>query len=175
MLTPHIPVARTAAGQTIGVPLPPHPELPPERQIMSEAQHGNTVHIHYVGKLTDGTVFDSSEGREPLQFELGAGQVIPGLDKAMRGMAVGENKTVTIPVDEAYGPHHPEGVHVVQRTQLPPEVDTQVGARLQAQAENGNVINLTVIAADGDTVTLDANHPLAGKDLVFEVELVAVS
>ena len=142
---------------------------------MTEAQHGKTVHIHYTGKLADGTVFDSSEGREPLQFELGAGQIIAGLDKGMRGMTVGESKTISIPSEEAYGPHHAEGVHVVQRSELPPDIDTQVGARLQAQASDGNVINLTVVAADDDTVTLDANHPLAGKDLVFEVELVAVS
>jgi len=142
---------------------------------MTEAQHGNTVHIHYTGKLTDGTVFDSSEGREPLQFELGAGQIIPGLDKGMRGMTVGESKTINVPSEEAYGPHHPEGVHVVQRTELPPSVDTQVGARLQAEGGDGNVIHLTVVAADDSTVTLDANHPLAGKDLVFDVELVAVS
>ncbi|QKV18206.1 FKBP-type peptidyl-prolyl cis-trans isomerase [Oricola thermophila] len=142
---------------------------------MTEAQHGNTVHIHYTGKLTDGTVFDSSDGREPLQFELGAGQVIPGLDKAMRGMSVGETKTVTIPSEEAYGPHHPEGVHVVPRGELPPHIDTEIGARLQAQGGDGTVINLTVVDANEETVTLDANHPLAGKDLVFEVELVAVS
>jgi peptidylprolyl isomerase len=142
---------------------------------MTEAEHGATVHIHYTGKLSDGTVFDSSDGRDPLQFELGAGQVIPGLDKAMRGMVVGETKTVTIIADEAYGPHHPEGVHVVERASLPPEVDAQPGAQLQASAQDGNVIYLTVVAADDDTVTLDANHPLAGKDLVFDVELVAVS
>jgi len=142
---------------------------------MTEAQHGNKVHIHYTGKLTDGTVFDSSEGREPLEFELGAGQVIPGLDKAMRGMNVGDTKTVTIASEEAYGPHHPEGVHVVERATLPPQVDAQPGARLQATAQDGNVIQLTVVAADPETVTLDANHPLAGKDLVFDVELVAVS
>ena len=141
---------------------------------MTEAQHGDTVHIHYTGKLTDGTVFDSSEGRDPLQFELGAGQVIPGLDKAMRGMVVGDSKTVTIDSAEAYGPHHPEGVHVVERSALPPQVDAQPGARLQATAQDGNVIQLTVIKADEESVTLDANHPLAGKDLVFDVQLVAI-
>jgi peptidylprolyl isomerase len=142
---------------------------------MTEAQHGNTVKIHYTGKLTDGTVFDTSDGREPLQFELGSGQIIPGLDKAMRGMAVGDTKTVAIAVDEAYGPHHPEGVHVVERDTFPPEVDVQLGNRLQASGQNGNVIHLTIVAADDQTVTLDANHPLAGKDLVFDVELVAIS
>ncbi|TCD13113.1 FKBP-type peptidyl-prolyl cis-trans isomerase [Oricola cellulosilytica] len=142
---------------------------------MSEAQHGDTVHIHYTGKLSDGTVFDTSEGREPLKFELGAGQVIPGLDKAMRGMEVGATKTVTIEVDEAYGPHHEEGVHVVERSSLPPEVETQPGTQLQASSPDGNVINLTVVAADDKTVTMDANHPLAGKDLTFDIKLVAVS
>ena len=110
-----------------------------------------------------------------MEFELGAGQVIPGLDKAMRGMNVGDTKTVTVASEEAYGPHHPEGVHVVERATLPPQVDAQPGARLQATAQDGNVIQLTVVAADDATVTLDANHPLAGKDLVFDVELVAVS
>lgn len=141
---------------------------------MTEAQQGKTVHIHYTGKLTDGTVFDSSEGRDPLQFELGAGQVIPGLDKAMRGMEVGESKTIDIKADEAYGSHHPEGVHVVERSALPPQVDARPGARLQATGQDGNVINLTVVSIDDETVTLDANHPLAGKDLVFDVKLVAV-
>ena len=142
---------------------------------MSEAKHGDTVHIHYTGKLTDGTVFDSSEGRDPLRFELGAAQVIPGLDKAMRGMAAGDTKTVTIAAEEAYGEHHPEGVHVVNREELPPNIDAQVGIQLQASSQDGQVVNLTVIAADDETVTLDANHPLAGKDLVFELELVAIS
>jgi peptidylprolyl isomerase len=143
--------------------------------MMTEAQHGNTVHIHYTGKLTDGTVFDSSEDREPLAFELGSGQVIPGLDKAMRGMAIGDNKKITIAAEEAYGPHHLEGVHVVERSTLPGELDTQVGARLRASGDNGQDIVLTVIDSDETTVTLDANHPLAGKVLIFDVELVALS
>jgi peptidylprolyl isomerase len=142
---------------------------------MTEAQHGNTVHIHYTGKLTDGTVFDSSDGRDPLQFELGSGQVIPGLDKAMRGMEVGASKTVTIEAEEAYGPHHPEGVHVVERETLPPDLNTEPGSRLQASGDNGQVINLTVVAEDDKSVTLDANHPLAGQDLIFDIELVAVT
>lgn len=142
---------------------------------MTAAEHGKTVHIHYTGKLADGSVFDTSDGRDPLQFELGAGQVIPGLDKAMRGMEVGASKTVTIAAEEAYGPHYEEGVHVVERSTLPPHIDAAPGARLQASGEDGKVVQLTVVAADDETVTLDANHPLAGKDLVFDIELVAVS
>lgn len=142
---------------------------------MAAAEHGNTVHIHYTGKFPDGTVFDSSENRDPLSFELGSGQVIPGLDKAMRGMEVGAKKTVEIPATEAYGPHHPEGVQKVERSQLPPEIETQVGTQLQATGQDGQAINLTVIEVDETTVTMDANHPLAGKDLVFDVELVSVT
>lgn len=142
---------------------------------MTQAQHGNTVHIHYTGKFTDGTVFDSSEGRDPLAFELGAGQVIPGLDKAMRGMTVGESKTIEIAQDEAYGPHHAEGVHKLERSALPAELDIQLGSQLQATGQNGEVVNLTVIEHDDASVTVDANHPLAGKDLVFDVELVSVT
>ena len=141
---------------------------------MTEAAHGNTVHIHYTGKFTDGEVFDSSEGRDPLAFELGSGQVIPGLDKAMRGMKVGEKQTIEIAAAEAYGPHHPEGVQKVERSQLPPEIEIEVGAQLQASAQDGQAINLTIIEADENVVTMDANHPLAGKDLVFDVELVSI-
>lgn len=142
---------------------------------MTEAAHGNTVHIHYTGKFPDGTVFDSSENRDPLTFELGAGQVIPGLDKAMCGMEVGAKKTIEIPAAEAYGPHHPEGIQKVERSQLPAEIQTEVGTQLQATGQDGQTINLTVIEADDTTVTMDANHPLAGKDLVFDVELVSVT
>ncbi len=142
---------------------------------MTKAEHGNTVHIHYTGKFTDGTVFDSSEGRDPLAFELGSGQVIPGLDKAMRGMKVGDKQTVEIVAAEAYGPHHPEGIQKVERSQLPPEIEIKVGAQLQATAQDGQAINLVIIEADDATVTMDANHPLAGKDLVFEVVLVSIT
>ena len=141
---------------------------------MTEAAHGNTVHIHYTSKFSDGEVFDSSDGRDPLAFELGSGQVIPGLDKAMRGMKVGEKQTIEIAAAEAYGPHHPEGVQEVERSQLPPEIEIEVGAQLQASAQDGQAINLTIIEVDENVVTMDANHPLAGKDLVFDVELVSI-
>jgi len=141
---------------------------------MSTAEHGNTVHIHYTGKLTDGTVFDSSEGREPLTFELGSGQVIPGLDKGMRGMSVGDKKTIEVPCAEGYGEHHAEGVQQVAREQLPDGVSPEVGMQLQATGPNNEAVNLVVTQVTDAAITVDANHPLAGKDLVFDIELVAV-
>lgn len=141
---------------------------------MTQAKHGDTVRIHYTGRLTDGTQFDSSDGREPLEFQVGSGQIIKGLDDQVQGMSVGEKETVTIPADAAYGPHRPEGVQSVPRTQIPDGVDTSVGARLQATGGDGRTMTLTVVDTSEEAVTVDANHPLAGKDLVFDVELVEV-
>lgn len=141
---------------------------------MTQAKHGDTVRIHYTGRLTDGTPFDSSDGREPLEFQLGSGQIIQGLDDQVQGMNVGDKQTVTIPADAAYGPHRPEGVQSVPRNQIPDGVDTSVGARLQATGGDGRNMTLTVIDTSDDAITVDANHPLAGKDLVFDVELVEV-
>lgn len=141
---------------------------------MTTAEHGTTVHIHYTGRLADGTVFDSSEGRDPLAFEMGSGQVIPGLDKGMRGMAVGDKKTIEIACAEAYGEHHAEGVQIVPRDQLPPEMDPQPGMQLQANTPDGQTVMFVVTSVEEANVTVDANHPLAGKDLTFDVELVAV-
>ncbi|MEQ8445716.1 MAG: peptidylprolyl isomerase [Pelagibacterium sp.] len=141
---------------------------------MTQAKHGDTVRIHYTGRLTDGTQFDSSDGRDPLEFQLGSGQIIKGLEEQVQGMSVGAKETVTIPADAAYGVHRPEGVQSVPRTQIPDGVDTSVGARLQATGNDGQTMVLTVIDTAEDAITVDANHPLAGKDLVFEVELVEV-
>lgn len=141
---------------------------------MSEAKNGDTVSIHYTGRLPDGSEFDSSAGREPLEFTLGAGQIIPGLEKEIEGMAVGDKSTVTIPADEAYGPHRPEAVQEVPRTQIPEEIDVAVGTQLQGMTQDGRQLNLTVVEVGNESVTLDANHPLAGKDLVFDVELVGI-
>ena len=141
---------------------------------MTQAKHGDTVRIHYTGRLTDGTQFDSSDGREPLEFQLGSGQIIQGLDEQVQGMNVGDKQTVTISADGAYGPHRPEGVQSVPRTQIPEGVDTSVGARLQATGSDGRAMTLTVVDTSDDAITVDANHPLAGKDLVFDVELVEV-
>lgn len=141
---------------------------------MTQANQGDTVRIHYTGRLTDGTQFDSSQGRDPLEFQLGSGQIITGLEKQVEGMAVGQSATVTIPAEEAYGPHRPEGVQSVPREQIPEGVDVSPGARLQATGGDGRAMTLTVVGATDAEVTVDANHPLAGKDLVFDVELVEV-
>ncbi len=142
---------------------------------MSQAKTGDTVRIHYTGTLTDGTRFDTSSGRDPLEFKLGEGQIIPGLEREIAGMAVGDRKTVTVASDEAYGPHRDEAVHDVERAQIPDEIDLEVGAELEATDQGGRRMRLRVVALNEETVTLDANHPLAGQDLVFEVELVEIA
>ncbi|MCK5624056.1 MAG: peptidylprolyl isomerase [Alphaproteobacteria bacterium] len=142
---------------------------------MSEAKSGDTVRIHYTGTLTDGTCFDSSEGRDPLEFTLGGGQVIPGLEREIFGMKVGEKKTVTAVADEAYGQPNPAAMQEVPRATIPPEIELAVGGQLQAMTEDGREVSVTIVALTEDTVTMDANHPLAGKDLVFDVELVEIA
>jgi peptidylprolyl isomerase len=141
---------------------------------MTQATSGDTVLFHYTGCLNDGTVFDSSSGREPLQVTLGTGQVIRGVDEALVGMAPGEEKTVTVAADEAYGPHRPELLHEVQREAIPPEVDVQVGKQLEGRDTAGQRLRLTVVDVADETVTLDANHPLAGEDLKFDLQLVQI-
>ncbi len=141
---------------------------------MTQVKNGDTVHIHYTGTLKDGTPFDSSQGRDPLTFQVGTGQIIPGLDAAIPGMAVGDRKTVTVPCEEAYGPVDPDRRTSVPRDDIPPEVPVDVGTRLQMQAPSGQPVPVVVVAADDKTVTLDANHPLAGQDLIFDIELVAI-
>jgi len=142
---------------------------------MSEVKQGDTVHIHYTGRLVDGTEFDSSSGRDPLSFEVGAGQIIPGLEKGIVGMSVGEKQTITVPSDEAYGPHRPEGVQEVPKSALPADMDPQVGGMLQAVGGDGQRINLVVTDVGAESITVDANHPLAGKDLIFDIEVMAVA
>ena len=141
---------------------------------MSTAKTGDTVRIHYTGKFTDGAQFDSSEGRDPLEFQLGEGQVIPGLEQRILGMAVGDTLTATIPAADAYGPYQEANVHEVARSELPDHLDLTLGSQLQATSNDGRTMVLTVSKVSDDTVTLDANHPLAGKDLVFDVELVEI-
>ncbi len=142
---------------------------------MAQAKNGDTVKVHYTGKLEDGTVFDSSQGREPLEFTLGTGQLIPGFDAAVVGMAVGDSKTVTIAPDQGYGPHHEQMVVEAERGQFPPEADPQIGMQFESRSEDGQKFVVTVTAVEGDKITLDANHPLAGKDLTFEIEMVEVA
>ena len=141
---------------------------------MTQAQNGNTVKVHYTGKLENGEVFDSSEGREPLEFTIGQGQMIPGFEAAVIGMKAGETKTAAkVPADQAYA-YHEELVMEVGRDQIPENLSTEVGQRLQAQQPDGQVLVVEIVAATDDTVTLNANHPLAGKDLYFDLEVVEV-
>ncbi|RZN40109.1 MAG: peptidylprolyl isomerase [Methanophagales archaeon ANME-1-THS] len=141
---------------------------------MRLARHGDTVKVHYTGKLEDGTVFDSSRDRDPLQFTLGEGQVIPGFEQAVVGMNVDESKTVTIPMEKAYGAHREEMVLVVGRNKFPEHLLLEVGQQLQIRLEDGQLIFVTVTEVTESSVTLDANHPLAGKDLTFDIHLVAI-
>ncbi len=141
---------------------------------MSGIKTGDTVKMHYTGTLTDGTTFDSSEGREPLAFQQGAGQIIPGLDKALPGMTVGETKKVEIDHTEAYGPRQDAAVQAVERSLFPEDMDLAEGMQLQMQAQNGQAMPVTVVEVGEAEVTLDANHALAGKDLVFDIEIVSI-
>jgi len=141
---------------------------------VSQAKSGDTVKIHYKGTLDDGTQFDSSEDRDPLEFELGSGQVIPGFDTAVEGMSVGESKNVRLEPEEAYGPRHDQLVQEVERNVLPDDLDPKEGMALQSQSPEGQVMQLMVTAVSETTITLDANHPLAGQALSFEIELVDI-
>jgi len=139
------------------------------------AKDGDTVKIHYTGTLEDGTTFDTSEGREPLEFTLGEGMVIPGFEKAVYGLQVGKSKTVTIPVEEAYGPYSDDLILVVEREELPADLEPEVGQQLQMQQTDGRTVVVIITDVSEDTITIDANHPLAGKDLTFEIELVEIN
>jgi peptidylprolyl isomerase len=137
------------------------------------AKQGDTVRIHYTGTLQDGTEFDSSREREPLAFTVGSGEVIPGFDAAVTGMTVGDRKTVTIPADQAYGPHRAELIVEVPRTQVPPQIVPRVGQRLQL-GRGDQALMVVVREVSDETLVLDGNHPLAGEDLTFALELVEV-
>lgn len=141
---------------------------------MPTAASGDTVRIHYTGTLSTGEVFDTSDGREPLEFTLGGGQVIPGFDAGVTGMAPGETKTVTIPAEEAYGPRHPEMMMEVPREQLPPEAEPSVGDAMMVGTSDGQQFPVVIVEVTDDGVMLDANHPLAGEDLTFELTLVEI-
>jgi peptidylprolyl isomerase len=142
---------------------------------MTQAKKGDTVKVHYTGRLPDGTRFDSSEGRDPLELTLGSGDVIPGFDAAVAGMRAGESKTVTIASDQAYGPRHDDAVRDFPRTVVPEHIELNVGMQLQANDPSGQPVALTVVGLSEEMVTLDANHPLAGEDLVFDLELVEIT
>lgn len=141
-------------------------------KLMTKVKNGDTVAIHYTGTLLDGTTFDSSEGREPLSFEVGSGMVIQGLDVSLPGMSVGEKKVVKIACVDAYGPIRPEMRQVMPREGIPDDIALEIGLTLQMQTPDGHALPVTVVDLDDATVTLDANHPLAGMDLQFDFELV---
>lgn len=141
---------------------------------MSEAKNGSHVKVHYTGKLEDGTQFDTSSGGTPLEFTVGKGEVISGFENAVIGMTVGETKSVDLTPDEAYGPHRDDRVLTMEKDKLPDNITPEVGIRLQAKQPDDNIVTFTVTDVSESTITLDANHPLAGKNLKFDIELVDV-
>ncbi|MFH2122065.1 MAG: peptidylprolyl isomerase [Pseudomonadota bacterium] len=141
---------------------------------MTQAKKGSKVKVNYTGKLVDGTVFDSSDGREPLEVVLGSGHVIQGFDEALVGMGLGEKKTVTIPVEKAYGDHDPKMVMEVPIEQVPPDFSPEIGQKLEVGGANGEIVIVTVREINDTHIYLDANPPLAGQELIFDLELVAI-
>ncbi len=142
---------------------------------MSIAKNGDNVTVHYTGKLTTGEQFDSSNGRDPLGFTIGAGQMIKGFDAAMPGMAIGDKKTVTIVAAEAYGETNPEAIIQFPKTNVPADMVLEPGMPLTLTDQNGHPVQVVVVEVQEDIIVLDANHELAGKDLVFDIELVSIN
>lgn len=142
---------------------------------MAQVKNGDTVKVHYHGRLTDGTTFDSSQGRAPLEFEVGAQQVIKGFDEGVLGMSVGEKKTIRIPAEDAYGSASEDKMIEFPRAQFPPDMKPEVGMQLSLRSQDGQDFPVVISAVMDDVVVLDANHPLAGRDLVFDVEVVEIS
>ena len=141
---------------------------------MAEAKAGDVVTIHYKGTLDDGSTFDSSEGRDPLEFTVASGQIIPGLDREIPGMSVGDTKTVVIAPEDAYGQVNPEAQQAVPRAEIPDHIPLERGMPLQVQTPEGQSLQVTVAELNDETVVLDANHPLAGETLTFEIELMSI-
>ena len=142
---------------------------------MSEVKNGDTIKVHYTGKLEDGSVFDSSRDREPFEFTVGSGGVIPGFDTGVVGMAVSDTKTIEVAPDKGYGQRMDELVAEVKRDAFPDDVEPEVGQRFEMQQPDGGTINVVVAERRDEIVILDANHPLAGKTLIFEIELLAIA
>ena len=140
-----------------------------------KAKANDKVKVHYTGKLTTGEVFDSSEGREPLEFTVGGGQMIKGFDEAVNGMTIDEKKTVEIPSTEAYGERREELIQEVPKDQLPEDMKPEVGQKLVATNDLGHQTYVSVTATNEEAITVDANHDLAGKDLVFDIQLVEIA
>jgi len=142
---------------------------------MSAAKDGDTVKVHYTGRLDDGSEFDTSRERDPIEFKIGGGEILPGVEQAVVGLEPGGTNTVTLPAEDAYGERRDDMIQEIERSVLPQEVEPQVGLQLQAQSPEGQPLLLTITDVADDKVTVDANHPLAGKALTFDVELVEVS
>jgi peptidylprolyl isomerase len=141
---------------------------------MEQVKDGDVVRVHYTGKLTNGEQFDSSEGREPLEFTVGAGQMIKGFDDAMPGMSVGEKKTINILPGDAYGEKDEQAMIEFPKANIPPDMKLEKGMQLQLRNENGQPFPVTVAEIKDEVVVLDANHMLAGKELVFDIELMEI-
>jgi len=141
---------------------------------MAQAKMNNKVKVHYSGTLSDGTVFDSSLEREPLEFTIGKGMVIPGFENGIIGMNEGESRKVSITSDDAYGPFRDDLVGVIDKSRMPGDIDLEIGMVLQMRSPEGSTTNVTITDISEENVTIDLNHPLAGKDLVFEIKLVEV-
>jgi FKBP-type peptidyl-prolyl cis-trans isomerase SlpA len=141
---------------------------------MSLVKENATVKVHYTGKLADGQVFDSSEGKEPIEFTLGQGQLIPGFEKGLINMKLNEKKTINIPKDEAYGDSREDLIQEVQKSELPDEIKPEVGMGLVSKSQDGREMNLLVAEVKEDSIVVDGNHPLAGKDLIFDLEVVEI-
>ncbi|NIG57369.1 peptidylprolyl isomerase [Chitinophaga sp. Cy-1792] len=141
---------------------------------MQAVKNGDTIRVHYHGRLTNGTTFDSSEGRAPLEFKVGSGMVIKGFDNGVLDMKVGDKKTIHIPVDQAYGQKSPDFIIDFPKDNIPSELTPEIGMQLQMSSPEGQVIPVRVIAVGDTTITLDGNHPLAGEDLIFDLELVEI-
>ncbi len=145
-------------------------------KIMTTVENGSTVSVHYVGTFEDGSEFDSSHSRnQPLQFQVGAGQMIPGFDNALPGMEIGEKKNITLGPDEAYGLHNPQAIQIFPKNVFPPEFVPVAGATVQGQNPSGQPTLAKIVEFDTHTITLDLNHPMAGKTLNFEIELLEIN
>ncbi len=142
---------------------------------MSQAKQNDKVKVHYTGTLDDGTVFDSSRDRDPFEFTIGAGQVIPGFETGLVGMAIGDTKTVKIEPEDAYGKVREDLILEINKSEIPADIEPQVGQQLQINQSDGKVIPVTISNVTDDKITLDANHPLAGKALSFEIELLEIN
>ena len=141
---------------------------------MQKVKSGDKVKVHYHGRLTDGQTFDRSEGREPLEFEVGSGMVIKGFDDGVTGMSVGDKKTINIPFNEAYGPKNPDMIIDMPKARFPKDIELEIGLPVAMSDEQGQQFEVIVTQLKEESVVLDANHPLAGQDLIFDLELIEI-